>query len=431
MLTTLAASWPLFLGLGLLMLGNGLQGTLLGLRADLEGFPTAVTGFVMSVFYVGYLIGALRVPMLIGRVGHVRVFAAFGAIASATVLVHAVFVQPLVWASMRLLSGYAFAAIFIVAESWLNSVARNEDRARLLSLYMVVVFFGMGGGQLLLSAADPGGFVLFTLVSVLVSVAVVPMLLTSGPTPAIPTARPVDVVELYRSSPLGVVGAGVTGIGGGAVYGMGAVYASQAGLDNAAVGLFMFALMIGAMVGQFPLGLLADRFDRRTVLIAAALLAGTAAILAALSDGPWSLVLIGTTVFLAFPLYSISVAHTNDRLDADGMVAAAGGMMLVNGCGSALGPFAVSLAMTGFGPAGFPLFVGLVYAAFAGFGVYRTFRRVAPPLAEQRPTLPIPRATLVATAIAQDAAVARLEAEATRADDTRAAPPAEPNLVER
>jgi MFS family permease len=429
MLSTLATSWPLFLGLGLLMLGNGLQGTLLGLRADIEGFPTAVTGFVMSVFYAGYLIGALRAPMLIGRVGHVRVFAAFGAIASAAVLVHAVFVQPLVWAFVRLLSGYAFAAIFIVAESWLNSVARNENRAKLLSVYMLVVYVGMGGGQLLLGVADPGGFVLFTLVSVLVSVAVVPMLLTSGPTPAIPTARPVDVVKLYRTSPLGVVGAGVAGMGGGAIYGMGAVFASQVGLDVTAVGLFMFALMIAAMLGQFPVGFLADRFDRRTVIIVAAALAGGAAVLGGFGTGHWSLGLVAVTVLLAFPLYSVSVAHTNDYLDSDGMVAAAGGMMMVNGFGAALGPFAVSLAMTAFGPAGFPLFLGAAYASLAAFGIYRTFRRAAPPLAEQGPTLPIARATPVATAIAQDAAIDIIEADAARGDDGRTPNPSERSLV--
>ena len=421
MLQTVVASWPLFLGLGLLMLGNGLQGTLLGIRADLEGFPTAVTGLVMSIFYAGFLLGAVRAPMLIARVGHVRVFAAFGALASATVLVHAVFVQPLVWAVMRLLSGYAFAAIFIVAESWLNSLARNEDRAKVLSVYMFVVYLGMGGGQLLLGAADPGGFVLFTLVSVLISVAVVPMLLANGPAPAIPSGRAVAVAKLYRSSPLGIVGAGVAGLGGGAIHGMGAVYASQIGLDVAAIGVFMFGLMIAAMTGQFPVGFLADRFDRRLVIVVASGLAGTAAGLAGLAEGIVALGLLGITVLLAFPLYSVSVAHTNDHLDADGMVAAAGGMMMVNGTGAAIGPFAAGLVMTGIGPTGFPIFIGAAYAGLALFGVYRTFRRGPVPLAEQGPTFPIARATPVATAIAQDAAIEMLEAEAARTEPPTAA----------
>ncbi|TVQ37226.1 MAG: MFS transporter [Geminicoccaceae bacterium] len=413
MLQTVFSSWPLFLGLLLLMLGNGLQGTLLGLRADIEGFPTAITGLVMSIFYAGYLIGALRAPILIARVGHIRVFAAFSALASAAVLLHAIFLAPWMWAIMRLVSGFSFATLFIVAESWLNGQTKNADRAKVLGFYMFVVFGGMGAGQLLLGIADPADFVLFTAVSVLVSVAVVPMLLTSGPAPAIPTPKPIDLKGLFRTSPLGVVGTFASGLTGGAVFGMGAVFASQLGLAVGAVALFMFALMMAAMCGQFPLGYLADRFDRRLVIIIAALAAGAAGLGAVVVDGPAKLGLLTVAVFIAFPLYSVSVAHINDHLDNDGMTAAAGGIMMMNGFGAAVGPFAVGVAMSVLGPTGFALFIGGVYAALGGFGVYRTFRRPSVPLDEQGPTLPIPRATPAATGMAQEVALERAETDAS------------------
>ncbi len=434
MVQTVRASWPLFLGLALLMLGNGLQGTLLGLRADIEGFPTAVTGLVMSIFYAGYLIGAVRAPVLIARVGHIRVFAAFSALASAAVLLHAVFLQPVLWGVMRLISGFSFATLFIVAESWLNGQTRNADRAKVLGFYMFVVFGGMGAGQLLLGLADPGSFVLFTAVSVLVSVAVVPMLLTSGPAPAIPPVQRIDLPGLYRTSPLGIVGTFAAGLTGGAVFGMGAVFASQLGLTIGGVAVFMFALMMAAMLGQFPVGYLADRFDRRLVIIVAAFSAGAAGLGAVAADGLGTLALLVVTVFVAFPLYSVSVAHTNDHLDTGGMVAAAGGLMMVNGCGAALGPFAVGLAMTGLGPVGFALFVGAVYVALGLFGFYRTFRRAAVPLDEQGPTLPVPRASPVGTALAQEAAVERSPGEPvglaeSGADIGGPSPDKQPNLV--
>ena len=408
----LRSAWPLFLGMALLMLGNGLQGTLLGVRADIEGFATAVTGIVMSGFYAGLLAGAVFAPRLIGRVGHVRVFAAFAAVASAAVLLHAVFLEPVLWALMRVISGFAFAALYIVAESWLNSETRNDARGRVLGAYMIVSAGGMAFGQVLLNAADPADFVPFTVVSVLVSLAVVPMLLSTGPSPKLaPAGRP-DFRRLYATSPLGVVGVVVSGVIVGSVLGMGAVFARQAGLATAEVASFMFAILIVAMLGQFPLGYLADRFDRRVVIIAAALASGAAGLAAAVVGGGPALVLVVATAAVGFPLYSISVAHTNDYLDSQAMVAAAGGLTLLNGAGAALGPFAASLAMSAVGPLGFALFLGAVELGLALFAFYRTFRRATVPLEAQGPTVLIPRASPVATALAQEAAIAQIEAEA-------------------
>jgi len=385
---------------------------LLGVRADIEGFATAVTGLVMSGFYAGLLAGAVFAPRLIGQVGHVRVFAAFAAVASAAVLLHAVFLEPVVWALMRVVSGFAFAALYIVAESWLNSETRNEARGRVLGIYMIVSSGGMAFGQILLNAADPGDFVLFTVVSVLVSLAVVPMLLSTSPSPRLAPAGPPDFRRLYATSPLGVVGVVTSGVIVGSVLGMGAVFARQAGLATAEVAGFMFAILTVAMLGQFPLGYAADRLDRRLVIITAALVCGALGLAAAVVGGGWGLVLVVVAAAVGFPLYSVSVAHTNDYLDSQAMVAAAGGLTLLNGAGAALGPFAASLAMSALGHLGFALFLGVVELALAAFGLYRTFRRAALPLDVQGPTVLIPRASPVATALAQEAALAQIEAEA-------------------
>ncbi len=409
MIQTALASWPLLLGIALLMLGNGLQGSLLGVRADLEGFPTAATGMVMSAFYLGLLSGSLATPLLIGRVGHVRVFAAFAAIASAAVLLHAVVVAPIFWIGVRAVAGFSFAALFIVAESWLNSQAANRDRARLLSLYMIITFGGMGLGQLLLNVADPRDFQLFVLVSILLSVAVVPMLLTASPAPAAANARRLGPVELFRVSPLGVAGSFASGAAIGAVLGMGAVFGAQSGLGVGGVAQFMFAVLVAGMLGQLPIGYLADHLDRRPVLIVTALAGSALALAGALLGGSAGLALVVALSLVAFPLYSVSVAHTNDHLETEAMVGAAGGLMFVNGVGAAFGPFAASLAMSAFGPLGFQLYLAMALGGLAVFGIYRTFQRGSVPLAEQGPTVPMS----VATSLAQTTAVDRLEPSPT------------------
>ncbi|MEO1089279.1 MAG: MFS transporter [Pseudomonadota bacterium] len=425
MLHTVFTSWPLFLGMGLLMIGNGLQGTLLGVRAGLEGFPTTVIGLVMAGFYVGLLLGSAAAPRLIARVGHVRVFAAFTAIASATVLLHAVFVSPFVWALIRIVAGFSFAALFIVAESWLNSETRNENRGKVLSVYLIVSFAGASAGQILLNAGDPAGFVLFVMVSVLLSVAVVPMLLSTGSAPAMPRASRLHLVGLFRTSPLGVAGTFTSGLMMGSVMGMGAVFATQAGLGVAQVSSFMFATLAGVMLFQFPLGAVADRFDRRIVIIVVAACSGAMALGAAHFEGWTGLGLMVIAAALGFPLYSISIAHTNDYLEHDAMVAAASGLMAINGIGSVIGPLAVSLSMSLMGAPGFALLLGVAQLTLALFGVYRSFRRQAVPLDERGPTIIIPRATAVATVLAQETALERMDSGADDDDEARTDDPQE------
>ena len=229
MRTALAATWTLLLGMALLMLGAGLQGTLVGLRASLEGFPTLLAGIMLAAYYLGYMAGSVVTPGLVNSVGHVRVFAALTSLASVLILLQGVFVAPLPWTLVRILFGFCFAGIYVVAESWLNGRVDNEHRGLLLSIYMLVCYGGLGLGQLLLNVADPRSTLLFILVSILISVAMVPMALTSSSAPEITVPVRVGPRDLFRRSPLGVVGVAVAGAVSGCLFSLGAIYADGEG----------------------------------------------------------------------------------------------------------------------------------------------------------------------------------------------------------
>jgi MFS family permease len=403
-------TWALFLGIAILMLGHGLQGTLLGLRANIERFPDAVTGMVMSGYYVGLLVGSLRVPVLIARVGHVRVFAALLSLGSTAILFQAIFVEPVAWFLMRLLTGYCFAGAFIVAESWLNGSATNESRGQVLSLYMVVQMGGMAAGQFLLNLADPRGFDLFILVSVLISVAAVPMLLTAVAAPAVSSGRGIGLMTLYRLSPLGVVGIIGVGVGTSGLFSMGPVYANQEGLSVAAISTFMAAVIMGGVVFQMPVGRLSDRLDRRWVIAAAALLAALALLPPALLPQ-----LPNYTLFpgfflvggLSLPLYALCVAHTNDFLNSEQMVGASSALVLSFGIGAAVGPTLTALSMQAIGPIGFPLFLALVHLALGLFAIWRMTRRSTVPAADRGAYMSLPTPSPVVMPMAQEKAVAQ------------------------
>ena len=374
--TEFNASWALFVGILVLMLGSGLQGTLLGVRAELEGFPTGVTGLVMSSYYVGFLAGSTTAPRLLADVGHIRVFAALASIASSTVLVHAVFLHPGSWILMRLVSGFCMAGLFVVAESWLNDRATNETRGRLLSLYVVLQMGGMGAGQFLLNVAAPGGFHLFVLTSVLVSLALVPILLTAKPGPRFHELAHIRLVEVFRAAPLGIVGSIGTGLSHGALFGMGAVYARQIGLSLPQVSVFMGLTILGGVLLQAPIGHLSDRYDRRRVV---ALVAVAFAVVGAVGIEPGFPLLLLMAGFggMTIPLYSLCIAHANDYLEPDQMVAASGSLIFASGIGSAIGPFTAAVLMSTTGPGGFFWTLAGVHAAIAVYAAYRITRRAA------------------------------------------------------
>ena len=278
--------WALFIGVAVLALGNGLQNTLLGVRATDAEFGATVTGIVMAGYFVGTLIGSVVTPALIQQVGHIRVFAAFASIVSTSALLHAVFIDPYAWFAFRAITGFCIAGLYIVAESWVNSAASNETRGKFLSAYMLIIFAAMGLGQFLLNVPDHNGYIQFIIVSALMSVALVPMSLARTPAPEIENPRPVSVAQIYALSPLAVTACFFNGLGQSAFFSLGAVYGDAVGLSVGEVSILMALPMLGVIASQFPVGMVSDRFDRRRVMtVLAGITAGVAFL--GFTSGDW------------------------------------------------------------------------------------------------------------------------------------------------
>jgi MFS family permease len=374
--------------MGVLMLGAGLQGTLLGLRATLEGFPTPVTGIIMSCYYVGYLLGTSAAPRLLRQIGHIRVFAALAAVASATILVQASFVLPVVWAVTRLLSGVCFAGIYVVAESWLNDRASHTNRGRLLALYMVVLYVGLGSAQFLLILANPSTQTPFMLVSVLISLSMVPIAVSAQqlPQPALP--KKVSYSELYRNSPLGVVAVSVSGMISAIIFSMGPVYARLRGLGNTGIATFMAVSILAAVLTQYPVGRLSDRTDRRTVIAVVCTLATlVAGSIVAFGDMPRALFLLLAALFSgsALTLYSLSVSHVNDKLEPAQMVDASSALLRLNGGAAAFGPVLAGSLMHAFGPSAYFTTLATLTGALTIYDLWRKSRRKPVPPEQKGP----------------------------------------------
>lgn len=402
---TLRDAVPLLAAVGLLMAGNGLTGTLLGVRAGIEGFGATVTGGVLAGYYLGFLGGSLLTPSTISRVGHVRVFAGLASLASAAVLIHVVRPEPFSWFLLRAVSGLCISGLYVVTETWLNGAATNTTRGSLLAAYMVVVTGGLGVGQLLFSVADPGGFAAFVLASVLVSLAVVPVSLATVRPPEVPEPQRLTLRELVAIAPLGPVGASLSGFTGAAMVGAGAIYATEAGLGRAGTSLLIASALVGGLVLQAPLGRWSDATDRRLVIVATGVLGAVAAVAAALIGPDHRLPLVAATLVaggVAFPLYSLSSAHLNDWLESGRVVAAGAKMVLVNGAGAVAGPIVAAAAIDGAGPGALFVVMAAGYVAVAIYAAWRITRRAAPPEEERATYVPLPAAAAPTIATLQE-----------------------------
>lgn len=374
------ASWPLLLGMLLLMIGNGIQGTLLGIRGNIEGFSTQQMSIVMSAYFLGFLFGSRMTPELIRRVGHVRVFAALGSMISAILVLYAAVPDWMVWAGLRVLIGFCFAGVYVTAESWLNNTATNDTRGQTLSLYMIVQMAGIISAQGIVNLADPAGFMLFVIPSVLVSLAFTPILLSISPAPAFGSTRRMGFAQLYRVSPLGVVGIFLMGGVFAALFGMAAVWGGIAGLTVLEITMFVAAIYTGGLVFQYPIGWISDRMDRRQLILGVAAVGAAACLLATLLPLGFT-ALLGVAMVIggvSNPLYSLLLAYTNDYLEQDDMAAASGGLMFVNGLGAVVGPLIIGWMMAAVGPAGFFLYLGVLCALLAGYAAWRMTRRPSP-----------------------------------------------------
>ncbi len=404
MLSSMKKVWPLFLGLSLIGVFIGASGSLVGLRAAHEGFDTWVTGLIMSANYIGFLLGAFRVPKVIKRVGHIRTFAALTALSSVTILLFPLLIDPWVWAGMRLLTGFASCGIYIVVESWLNQIAEKHNRGQLLALYMMTYLSGLAGGQMLLNVANASGFELFSLLSVLISLAAIPILIIALPEPVFDSPATVNIKSLFRWAPSGVLGAFSIQCCLAMIFGMGAVYAHQRGFNTSEVASFMSVMILGGMIAQWPLGKLSDRLDRRSVIASLAALACGCAALLAQDTGPLdgeTLLLTACFGALCMPLLAIYQALTNDNLDRGRMVGVSSALLMVGGIGATAGPILVSVAMDKWGAGSFFWCQAVLCGLMASYGLYR--RVFYPQMTEhQRTAFQVRANTTMGTVIQAD-----------------------------
>ncbi len=386
------ASWGLLAALLLLMLGNGLLGTVIGLRADSAGFDDATIGLILSGYYVGFLLGAMLVPRFLSTVGHVRVYAALASLTSTAALIHAVSLSPLLWGAMRIVTGFALSGLYIAAESWLNAQATNETRGRLLSIYMIVVMGGIALSQLLLTVADPSGAQLFILSSILVSLAVVPVTLSVGTAPEYRWAPRLPVAEIWRAAPVGLVGGFGAGITNGGVIALGAVYAARVGMSIDRIAIFMGLLVLGSVVLQWPVGMLSDRIRRRIAMAIVSFAAAGVAVAIALIDPTSTLALALIFVFggLTFPMYSLAMSHINDHVPAGTTIAVSAVYVFIAGVGAIVGPLACAASLAAIGPDGVFWLMASVNLAVGAFTLARIGVRTGLPVRAQQTFASVP-----------------------------------------
>ncbi|MCQ3814367.1 MAG: MFS transporter [Acidimicrobiia bacterium] len=396
----MVAARALLLGIALLMAGNGLQGSLVGVRANGEGFSIIETGFVMTCYFAGFFVGGLNAQRLISQVGHIRVFAALASVASAAALLYVIVISPVSWGLMRFVTGMCISGLFIVAESWLNDMATNATRGRLLSMYMVATMGGMTAGQFLLQAADTNGFQLFVLASLLVSVSLVPVTLSASSNPPLGVPEPLSTIELARSVPTGVISTFWVGTSAGVLMGLGAVYAVAVELPEARIPIFLAAPLVGSVVMQWPIGWLSDRAGRRSVMLWVATAASlTCAFLALIDPQSWLVIVLmfalgGTT----FSLYSLTIAYTADWLPQSQLTAASASLVRVNGVGAVVGPLLFSPIMAWTSPQTFYWALVMTHGLIAGYLIWRVLFRNPVPRELQRRFVIFPaRASAVAS----------------------------------
>ena len=408
-------SWALFLGYGVIMLAHGFQGNLLGLRSVLENFNIITTGIIMSGYFIGYFTAGNIVPNLVGKVGHIRVFAAFASVASLSILLHAIFVNPYVWAVGRFLTGFSMLSIFVVVESWLNDRATNKTRGKVLSIYMVITFTCLALGVLLLNFNNPKQYEPFILVSLLLSVALIPILLTKRKPPTFKKITSIKIRDLYKTSPLGTVSMFCVGFLHPVIFTMGAVYGALMNFSVLEISLYLSLITISGALFQWPIGYLSDRFDRRVIIVITALFGSLFSILCYFSvtvspdfinlSSDWKIIFqhisnhrllfyifISLYAGMCLPLFSLNLAYVNDFLPKEKFVSAGAGLQIIFGLSAMSAPFLCSFFMKEFGPNGFFIFLFIFQTIIVIFGIYRMTRRPSEELPENDNTFtPLPR----------------------------------------
>jgi MFS family permease len=395
MMSSILSVRSLLLAVFVLMGGSGFLATLLSLRLETAGASPLLIGLIGTTYYAGLTVGSLRATRVIGEVGHIRAFAAFLSVFSAGTLACALHQGFWLWAVLRFIQGLSLSGIFICVESWLNERAEAHTRGSILASYMIATYCGSGAGQFLLDLGKEASLLPFIASAILLSLAVLPVVMTRIPSPSLDAAAPLSFRRLYAISPLGMTGTALTGLMLGSFYALGAVYLQGLGLDQTRIATFMSVVIFAGVILQMPIGRLSDRFDRRTVLIGTFF--GVALVSLALGLAlPTGHLLFGLGVLfggLLFTLYPLCVAHTNDYLMPDQRVGASGGLVLIYSVGAAIGPIIAASAMTRLGPGGLFICIAATALGAAAFGLWRRRVRTATPNDLQQPYQPLPRTT--------------------------------------
>jgi MFS family permease len=341
MVSALRTIWPLMVAILLMSIGNGLQGSLIGVQAAVADFSSTTTGIIASGFSLGLFLSAVFTPNIVRSVGHIRVFAAYASVLSTAVLLIPVYVDPVWWFVMRTLIGFCAAGLAIVVETWLNEGSTNETRGTILSVYMIIFYTGAGLGSLALLIDDPSGFVRFIVVSAVMSLSLVPIALTRVSAPVLANPMRISISEIYAASPLAVVAAVANGLGQSAFFNLGAVFGVSHGLSLPYVSTMMAVAPMAVLVSQMPIGWLSDRYDRRALIIGlsilSAVLAGIAMMMPATTE-LWLIAVVALFGGISMPLYSLAIAHANDQLSVDQMLAAGSKLVLLYSMGAIAGP---------------------------------------------------------------------------------------------
>lgn len=379
----LAPVAALLIGVSILLTGQGLQGTLIPMRASLEGFSTISIGAMGAAYFFGFTLGCIKGGELVGRVGHVRVFAAMTALASASPLLHGLIVNDWTWSLLRMLTGFCFAILYVVIESWLNEQATNENRGTIFATYVMITLSVLAAGQMMVLLYDPVQMQLFAIASVLVSLAAIPVALSTSATPALPQQVSVDLPKLVRISPAGTLGCLLTGLANGAFWALAPVFTAAVSGNPSLAAWFMTSAVVGGAILQWPIGYLSDRIGRReTILLTTLIGAVTGVVIVVFAEGAG---FIGINLLgaawgaVAFPLYALSVAHANDYADPSDYVTVSSGLLLTYGVGAIIGPFIASAVMSMTSPVNLYLFTAASHLLYILFVVYRVTRRRSVP----------------------------------------------------
>lgn len=393
-MSTLRPLFPLLIAAGILLAGNGLQGTLIAVRGAAEGFSPGFIGFTGSAYFAGFLIGCLVIPRILRSVGHIRAFASLAALAAAGSLLLILSVEPVTWSVVRFAMGFCFSGLFTTVESWINWGVSNRDRGRVLSLYRLIDLAAVTGAQYLIPLFGVSGFAIFAVMAIMITLSLVPVSLADRSNPEPPAAFRLELASVWRLSPLACMGCISIGLTNSAFRLVGPIYAQEIGLSISDVATFMSAGIVGGAVLQYPFGLLSDRYDRRTVLLIAttgAMISGMA--ISAFAGTSALLNFAGIFAFGAFalPLFSLSAAHANDHAIKGEFVQIAAGLMFFFSTGAMMGPLIASFLMEQFGPRFLFSYTSAVHAALLIITVYRMRVRAGVPAEERKGFAPLLR----------------------------------------